>query len=477
MISQENNPYFEAGFTANNQEIEVPNLEMSGTIPEWINGLLIRNGPGLVRSEKLVNHWFDGLSMLHRFEIRGGQVGYRSRFLDCNAYRAVKETGRIAYAEFATDPCKSLFQKVHTLFQGGPAITDSAKVHIANWSGRAFALGEPLMQAEFDKDTLERVGVFDYGQKEKTGVTTAHPHIDGPRLYNLVQQFGARSSYRILSSDGGAVRKEASVGVGEPAYLHSFGMSRNYYIIAAGPLVVQPITLLVGARPFIENFQWKPERGTQLYLIDRATGKLAFQFKTPPFFSFHHVNAFEREDELVMDLVIYDDASIIQHYYLQRLSNPEIELPFGRLCRIVFNLHTRKYTQEYLSEQCIELPHFDYAYGFARPDYRYVYGVSLRPDRRRGFYNQLIKIDLEARQDKVWHEEGCYPGEPVFVPAPDRTSEDDGVLLSVVLSSGEDVSFLLALDAKTMQETGRARLPQKVLFGFHGIFFPKENAL
>ncbi len=474
-MTQTSPPYFEAGFATNGQETDVPSLEVTGTVPEWINGLLIRNGPGLVRSDKLVNHWFDGLSMLHRFEIRNGQVGYRSRFLECNAYRAVKETGRIAYAEFATDPCKSLFQKVHTLFEGGPAITDSAKVNIANWNGRAFALGEPLMQAEFDKNTLERVGVFDYGQKEKSGVTTAHPHIDGERLYNLVQKFGARSYYQILSSDGRTVRKEAAVGVGEPAYLHSFGMSRKYYIIAAGPLVVQPVQLLLGARPFIENFKWKPERGTEFYIIDRATGKLAFRFKTPPFFSFHHVNAFEQEDMLIMDLVAYDDASIIQHYYLHRLANPEIELPFGRLCRIAFNLRSGEHAMEYLSDQCIELPHFDYTYGFARPDYRFVYGIGLRPGKRQGFYNQLVKIDIGAREDKVWHEDGCYPGEPVFVPASDRQSEDDGALLSVVLT--EQDSFLLALDAKTMQETGRARLPQKVLFGFHGIFFPEGDAL
>jgi beta,beta-carotene 9',10'-dioxygenase len=469
------NEFFEAGFARNNAEMEVPELEISGHIPGWVNGLLIRNGPGLVRSDRLVNHWFDGLAMLHRFEIRTGKVGYKSRFLNCKAYEAVKETGKIAYQEFATDPCRDLFRKVQVFFSSESGITDSAKVNVANWQGKAFALGEPLMQSEFDPETLERVGVFHYDQPLTTGVTTAHPHIEGERLYNLVQKYSAISRYKIMMSDGQQTVEEASVAVEEPAYLHSFGMSRRHHIIAAGPLVVKPLKLLFGARPFIENFKWKPVRGTRFYIFDRSTGALLHDFRTRPFFSFHHVNAFEDGDRIVMDLVIYEDASIIDHYYFKRLSGQQLDLPFGRLCRITYDPKSRKADFYYLSDQCIELPHFDYAYGFARPDYRYVYGIGLRDDRRQSFYNQLVKIDIASRQNIFWHEEGAFPGEPVFVPAPDRKSEDDGVILTVVLHPQRKESYLVVLDALRMKEIGRARLPQQLLIGFHGIFFPDQK--
>ncbi|HRF94038.1 MAG TPA: carotenoid oxygenase family protein, partial [Aggregatilineales bacterium] len=66
---------------------------------------------------------------------------------------------------------------------------------------------------------------------------------------------------------------------------------------------------------------------------------------------------------------------------------------------------------------------------------------------------------------------GCYPSEPVFVPAPNAQSEDDGVLLVVVLDSQKGNSFMLALDAHTMTELGRATVPQHIPFGFHGSFF------
>lgn len=35
---------------------------------------------------------------------------------------------------------------------------------------------------------------------------------------------------------------------------------------------------------------------------------------------------------------------------------------------------------------------------------------------------------------QVWEEPGLYPSEPVFVPSPDATEEDDGVILSVVIT-------------------------------------------
>ncbi|MEQ2184782.1 Beta,beta-carotene 9',10'-oxygenase, partial [Goodea atripinnis] len=71
----------------------------------------------------------------------------------------------------------------------------------------------------------------------------------------------------------------------------------------------------------------------------------------------------------------------------------------------------------------------------------------------------------------VWHQKGFYPSEPVFVPSPDAVEEDDGVILSVVLTVSQDKgNFLLVLDAKTFEELGRANVPVNMTYGFHGTF-------
>jgi beta,beta-carotene 9',10'-dioxygenase len=67
-------------------------------------------------------------------------------------------------------------------------------------------------------------------------------------------------------------------------------------------------------------------------------------------------------------------------------------------------------------------------------------------------------------------EEGYYPGEPVFVAIPDATSEDEGVILSVVLDGKQGHSFLLVLDAASFTELARAEVPHPIPFGFHGAY-------
>ena len=52
-----------------------------GTIPHWLSGRLIRNGPGIFEiGDTKYNHLFDGLSLLHSFTIDQGQ--YSTHFLN-----------------------------------------------------------------------------------------------------------------------------------------------------------------------------------------------------------------------------------------------------------------------------------------------------------------------------------------------------------------------------------------------------------
>lgn len=474
------NRMYELGFGITPRELSAERLPLRGHIPDWLRGALIRNGPGAFQvGEQHYRHWFDGLAMLHRFEFRNGQVSYANKYLQTRSYREAQQQGRIAFSEFATDPCRRLFGRAMSVLQ--PDITDSAKVSIAHMAGQFMALAETPIQVAFDPRTLETVGVFQYEENRVGQMTTVHPHFDadGANAYNLVTRFHALSHYNIYRvSSGGDTQRLASVPVTRPAYMHSFGMTQNYFIITEFPLVVNPIHLLLWLRPFIENYRWQPQRGTRITLVHRGTGEVAARYETDAFFAFHHINAFEQDDEVVFDIAAYDDASILQAYYLDRLKDERLELPFGTLRRFRLPLaqgRRSRVTSETLSAACMELPHFDYAHYNLCADYRYVYAISLSEQRRRGFYNQLLKVDIRTRQTRVWNEPDCYPGEPIFVPAPNRRGEDDGVILSVVLDAAQGNSFLLALDAASFAEIGRAVMPQPALIGYHGAFFPEDD--
>lgn len=199
---------------------------------------------------------------------------------------------------------------------------------------------------------------------------------------------------------------------------------------------------------------------------------LWYPFETDPFFSFHHVNAWEEGEELVMDLNAYDDASIVEHYYLRELEKPDVALPVGTLRRYRMNLRTKQISSTTVSDACIELPRIDYNRYNTKGDYQYTYGISLHPEHPVGIYNCLVKINSKTGASTYWYSEGCHPGEPCFIPSPGSKNDEDGVLLSIVLDTKKGNSFLMLLDAGKMQEIARATVPEPVVFGFHGEYFP-----
>jgi carotenoid cleavage dioxygenase-like enzyme len=121
-------------------------------------------------------------------------------------------------------------------------------------------------------------------------------------------------------------------------------------------------------------------------------------------------------------------------------------------------------------DEAFELPGINYARKNGN-EYQFAYGLGLNRLDLFDFVNQLIKLDVKNGQVKTWFEEGCYPGEPVFVPARNAQNEDDGLILSVVLDTRKEKSFLLILDAGSFGQIARAELPHPLPFGFHGQFF------
>ena len=55
-------------------------LQQEGTIPGWLEGRLIQNGPGKFSfGNDVFNHLFDGSALLQQFEIRNGEATYMCR--------------------------------------------------------------------------------------------------------------------------------------------------------------------------------------------------------------------------------------------------------------------------------------------------------------------------------------------------------------------------------------------------------------
>jgi beta,beta-carotene 9',10'-dioxygenase len=459
---------FRRGFESLEREVELDALPLSGALPAWLAGSLVRTGPAKFEvGDRSLRHWFDGLAMLHRFSFADGRASYACRFLDTPAFRAARE-GRIGYAEFATDPCRGLFKRVQTAFAPGTAFGHNANVNVSRLGDVHVALTETPMPVAFDPGTLETLGVEP--PLAPGHHSSAHPHLDAGsgEAINYTVRFSARSQYRFFVQRADAApRILARIGVSRPAYVHSFGLTDRHLILAECPLVVNPTRMLLSGRPFIENFRWEPERGTALLVVDRSSGRVR-RYETDPFFAFHHVNSFQRDGELVVDLCAYEDSSIVDRLYLETLRAPaseEASIPAAQLRRLTIDLEGDGVRSEALTDTDLELPRIAYRTRNGRP-YRYVYGNGVGAE----WLERIVKVDVESGEWSEWREAGSFPGEPVFVPRPGGEAEDDGVLLSVVLDAGTGRSCLLVLDAGTLTEVGRAEVPHHIPFSFHGQF-------
>lgn len=121
--------------------------------------------------------------------------------------------------------------------------------------------------------------------------------------------------------------------------------------------------------------------------------------------------------------------------------------------------------------------------------YRFVWGIG-SPDSSPVHVSGIVKVDLGDPTCSSapgadshlpinapclsWYRASHYPSEPIFVPRPGAMSEDDGVVLSVMLDGKRGKSYLLVLNATTMQTMATAYSPVVMPADFHGEWFPRD---
>uniref|UniRef100_A0AAX7T580 Carotenoid-cleaving dioxygenase, mitochondrial n=1 Tax=Astatotilapia calliptera TaxID=8154 RepID=A0AAX7T580_ASTCA len=497
--------------------------KLEGTIPSWINGKLLRNGPGKFEfGETHYNHWFDGMAMLHQFKIERGEVTYMSRFLQSDTFKKNSERDRIIMSEFGTlampDPCKNFFQRFLSRFEKFEP-TDNASVSFVKYKGDYYVSTETNFMHRVNPETLETLEKVDWSKFIAVNGATAHPHYDPDgTTYNMGNSYGRRGVlYNIIRVPPEKTESEDTLqgakilcsivpaNKSHPSYYHSFAMSENYVVFIEQPVkmdLLKIVTCKLRGKALSDGIYWDPKQETVFHLVNKHTG----EYHTKAFSTFHQINAFEEDGFLMLDMCCSDDGQAINNYLIQNLrkSGDALDEVYNTLCRVfprrfVLPLHVTNETpkdQNLNTRPCsnascvkigddkvfcqhedlhgedlheyggLEFPQINYARCNTHP-YRYFYGCGFR----HLVGDSLLKMDLKDKTFKVWYQKGFYPSEPVFVPSPDAVEEDDGVILSVVLTPSQDKgTFLLILDAKTFEELGRAYVPINMAYGFHGTF-------
>ena len=496
---------------------EAIEAKITGCVPKWIKGTLLRNGPGKFEIEgNQYRHLFDGLALLQQFVIENGNVTYFNKFLRSQTYERNMKAGKIVESELGTpgipDPCKNIFARWFTYFFP-KEYTDNASVNFCCIKGKIYAMTEVPIITEIDPSTLanlDRVKLSDGFQDtiKQVFFATAHPHEDDDgSVYNFSVGYDKKNGLAYLitmlppcTSDREKPLDRGKVITSIPAsrqqiYTHSFGMTQKYFVFIQQPLTVN-LWKLAASRfvgwSILETFAWNPTKGTNFVVISRENGEVVLTIKAEPFFFFHIANTYDDKNEIVLDVCCYPDAQIFYGLYLEetRMTDTAVNntaftaqlrryrLPIDLDHSKVVTLQKKESGLDYevLSDMCLDLPRINEKHNRLR--HRYVYGACSTNDEIDGLLLcKLIKVDVEIKESLVWCEEGCLVSEPVFIPAPDSQKEDEGVVLSSVYDTNNDNSFLLVLDALSFTELARAEVPLRFSPSFHGRFLPPSNTI
>lgn len=411
-------------------------------------------------------------------------------------------------------------------------------ISIYPFNDEYFAFTETPVIHKFDPESLDTLGKVDLNAKLGLVNHTSHPHVmsDGT-IYNLglsVTKTGP--VYCIIHFPKGEHIFDDARIVAEiptrwklhPSYMHTFGITENFFVIVEQPLTVSVPAVVksqLANEPMISCLKWFPDKLTYIYLVDRETGELKHTFHAEAFFYLHIINQYEKDGHVVLDISCYRDPEMLNCMYIDSMknmqTNPDYAKMFrGRPLRFVLplikpskpksltslkiffsksldestsaeslsnNLVTLKDSNaaafsmpdgsifckpELLCNLGCETPRINYEKNLG-VDYQFFYAISSDVDADNP--GTLIKVDVCSRTRLTWCENNCYPSEPIFIPSPDAQTEDDGVILaSMVWGRGEENRVgLLVLDAKTMTELGRSEfseLPGPVPKCLHGWF-------
>jgi carotenoid cleavage oxygenase len=321
------NRYLEDSFAPLTEEYTLTDLEVSGTIPDYLDGRFLRNGPNPIGEiDPELYHWFVGDGMVHGMRIRDGKAEwYRNRWVRSpHASRSLGETPS----------------------NWRPGISPiGANTNVIGHAGKTLALIEGGVANYELTEELDTVGPCDFDGKI-TGGYTAHPKRDPDTgelhavSYSMYR--GNTVQYSVIGADGKA-RRTVDIEVTGSPMMHDFSLTERHVVFYDLPVTFDtrqaaemtvprglrlPARLLlsaligrvripdpVSARTPTGNsadrrfpYSWNPRYPARVGIMPREGANADVRwFDVEPCYVFHPMNAYDLDssegDGVVLDVV------------------------------------------------------------------------------------------------------------------------------------------------------------------------------
>ena len=456
----------------------VPVTAARGEIPGELRGTLYRNGPGrLERGGQWVHHPFDGDGMISALRFDGGTAQLSNRFVRTEGWLAEEKAGKFVYrGVFGTQKPGGVAANAFDV-----RLKNIANTHVVRLGDELLALWEAAEPHALDPDTLETRGLSLLGGVLKPGEAfSAHPRFDpghhgAPRMVTFGVKTGPRSTVRLMEfategPEAGTLLSDSSHTFPGFAFLHDFAITPNWAVFLQNAVSFNPLPFVLGQKGAAQCLKSKPGANGKFWLIPRDCGAHAGEaprvIEAPDGFVFHHLNAWEEGEAVVVESVYYADFPGIGPDQDFRAIDFTL-LPEGLLEQCRIDLVSGSVSSTRLSERCCE-------FGMVNPEReglpaRYAWLAVAERETGNDPLQAIKKLDLSTGERKVWSAAPRgFVSEPVMVPHSGATEEDSGWVLCLVWNGARCASDLVILDAATMTEVAVLELPLAIPHGLHG---------
>jgi all-trans-8'-apo-beta-carotenal 15,15'-oxygenase len=452
-------------------DLHITNQAIRGRIPDAVRGTFFRIGPGRnqLGGEKF-GHWFDGDGMMHAMTFNENGAWYRNRFVRTPKYNKETAAGTIRCRSFGHNAPGGM------LANAGRPPANAANTSLAWHGNRLLALWEGGRPWELDPADLSTVGECSFAKGLRPFEPFSahgHHHPHNGCYYNHGVSVGKRGpQVNLYEIDPrGRMQRRSAFPIKRLTFLHGSAMSSRHWLFLEQPLAMKGVaSMLLGRRTVDQCMHYDPRWGMRAHVVDLNTLAVIRTIELDPFAVFHFGNCREEGDELVVELVKFDDFSV--NDALRNIFTCHQE-DAGEPGQLRLNLKTG--SQQYLPLPTLagcEFPQFDLRYSGQHS--RYLYSAALAD--KGGFFNAIQRLNTETGTTTLHPlPAGCYTSEAVFIP--EGSKEGDGYLCAAIYNAHNHRSEITLFDARSQQleEVAAVPLPHHIPHGFHCGWVDRER--
>ncbi|KAK6127661.1 hypothetical protein DH2020_038577 [Rehmannia glutinosa] len=453
-------------------------------LPPSVLGRYIRNGPNPQFIPRGPYHLFDGDGMLHSIKISKGKPTFCSRFIKTYKYTVERDTGSpvvmnnlAAYTSLPAAMARHAIAFGRGLsgqydFRRGMGNANTSVAHVG---GKLMALGESdlpyAIKLTSDGDIIT-LGRFEECGNPPEWIT-AHPKLDNETGEAFVYGYSVRRpflTYFRINADGSKQAEVPIFSKKDASLVHDFAISKNYAIFPDSQVVIKLREIMRGKQPGVVDTAKVPRWD---YIAMTPWMREMWWVEVPGFNFVHTVNAWEEDggDTIVM---VAPNVLSVDHL----IERPELIHLSMEMVKI--NVKEKIVTRRPITHRSLEFAVINPGYVGKRN--RYIYAAVVSSGIKMA---GVVKLDLSLSTANSGdcvvasrlYEPGCYGGEPCFIPRDPHNptaEEDDGYIVNYIYNETTNESKFIVMDAKSsnLEIVAVVKLPQRVPYGFHGMFVP-----